>query len=151
MSNQYADTAGALAPEDIPAFKTSTFWTSPSTYLTLVTYLLPLLNIAFGRDVSALAEAVANMAPIVATGILLVMRNIAQGRVTQANLELSKLKLASGSYVPRDGRKEERLDDLERRMCALEDWWAESTRVVDSETTTDLPVYPEAPGGSLRV
>lgn len=80
----------APAP-DPGAFTASSFFTSPSTYLTLVTYLLPILNMVFGQDVSETAQAFANASPIIATGILLVARNRQQIARVHANTTLAQI------------------------------------------------------------
>lgn len=121
MSEQ-SDSPNAPAPNPPGDFTTSTFFTSPSTYLTLVTYLLPLLNLIFGEDVSAPAEAVANAAPIIATAVLLVMRNRAKVVVTEANLELAKGRMAFAAHsIPMMvAGKPVDLQDIELRLVQIE-------------------------------
>lgn len=104
---------------DPGAFTANSFFTSPSTYLTLVTYLLPILNMVFGQDVSEVAQAFANAAPVVATGILLVARNRQQISRVQANTVLAQLAAApapvANTFIGRHA-----LPDAEERIAALE-------------------------------
>jgi hypothetical protein len=106
------------APEPPGDFATSAFWTSPSSWLTITSYLLPILNLLFGRDVSEVAQAAANLGPIVATAVLLYSRARAKEVVTRANLELAKLRMTKIGD-PRDGFYEERIDELEAAVAKL--------------------------------
>ena len=80
-----------VAPSSAPAgdFTSSSFWTSPSSYITIATYLLPILTGVFHRDFSQYAQAIAQLAPLVATAVLLVMRGLHKRTVITANASLA--------------------------------------------------------------
>lgn len=119
-------TTSTPPPADPNAFTANSFFTSPSTYLTLITYLLPILNMVFGQDVSEVAQAFANAAPIIATGILLVARNRQQIALVQANTVLARIaaiptvdaphrNVMANAFVGRHA-----LPEAEERIAALE-------------------------------
>ncbi len=70
-------------------FAVNSIWTSPSLYLTLATYLLPLLTMIFHRDVSAVVQAIAQAAPGIATVALLIARVLHKNTIIKANAGLA--------------------------------------------------------------
>lgn len=74
-------------------FTTGAFWESPSTYLALSSYLLPLLSLIFHKDFSVAAKAISEFAPIFATGVLMLMRNLHKREVIKANAQLALQRL----------------------------------------------------------
>ena len=80
-----------VTPSPAPAgdFTSSSFWTSPSSYITIATYLLPILTGIFHKDFSQYAQAVSQLAPLVATAVLLIMRGLHKNTVVTSNMELT--------------------------------------------------------------
>lgn len=80
-----------VTPSPAPAgdFTSSSFWTSPSSYITIATYLLPILTGIFHKDFSKYAQAVAELAPLVATAVLLIMRGLHKRTVIMSNTTLA--------------------------------------------------------------
>ena len=74
--------------ETTPDPTSSAFWTSPSSYLTLSTYLLPVLSLLFHKDFSQYAQAISQLAPLVATAVLLIMRGQHKKAVIAANAQV---------------------------------------------------------------
>lgn len=71
----------------------SAFWTSPSSYVTVATYLLPILSTLFHKDFSSYAQAISQLAPLVATAVLLVMRGQHKKAVIAANAAVQVAKV----------------------------------------------------------
>lgn len=129
--------------ETFEPFQITSVWQSPSTYITLATYIIPDINLAVGRDVGDLVLALANLAPLVATAILLVGRVIAHNRVTAANLRLTELKVeVAKGYTPQDGEHETRLDALELRYAELEELIGDEHGAADHELDSDAVTQP---------
>lgn len=80
-----------VTPSPTPAgdFTSSSFWTSPSSYITIATYLLPILTGVFHKDFNQYAQAVAELAPLVATAVLLIMRGLHKRTVITSNMTLA--------------------------------------------------------------
>ena len=80
-----------VTPSPAPAgdFTSSSFWTSPSSYITIATYLLPILTGIFHKDFSQYAQAVSQLAPLVATAVLLIMRGLHKDTVVTSNMTLA--------------------------------------------------------------
>lgn len=89
-------TTSPAAPAPIPPgdFTNSSVWTSPSTYLTLSTYLLPLFTLIFKDNANAVVNAVVGIAPIVATLVLVIQRNQNHRNVQQLNAQLTVQRMA---------------------------------------------------------
>ena len=80
-----------VTPSPAPAgdFTSSSFWTSPSSYITIATYLLPILTGIFHKDFSQYAQAVSQLAPVIATAVLLIMRGLHKRTVITSNTTLA--------------------------------------------------------------
>lgn len=96
------DTPSVPATEPPGDFTTGSFWASPSTWITITTYLLPILTAVFHRDFSAQAKAIAQIAPMIATGVLLLARNLHKREVIRANLHLASLRLEHNAALQRE-------------------------------------------------
>ena len=81
-------------PSDPPGDFTSTpIWQSPSTWLTLSTYLLPLFTLIFKDNAPAVVEAVVAIGPLLATVILVIQRNANHRQLVQANANLAQSRM----------------------------------------------------------
>ena len=81
------------APTPVGDFGSSAFWTSPSSYITIATFLLPVLATVFHKDFTQYAQAISQLAPLVATAVLLVMRGSHKRAVLVANTQLAIVRL----------------------------------------------------------
>lgn len=90
------------APAPPGDFGTSSVWTSPSTYITAISYLLPILSTIFHKDFTQYAQAISQAAPIVATAILLVARNLHKREVIRANAQLAVERLGHTEQAKRE-------------------------------------------------
>lgn len=79
--------------ETTPDPTSSAFWTSPSSYITVATYVLPILSTILHKDFSQYAQAISQLAPLVATAVLLVMRGQHKKAVIAANAAVQVAKV----------------------------------------------------------
>lgn len=92
---------------EAPGYVTvSPIWTSPSTYIAISSYILPVLALVFHRDFSAQAKVLVDAAPGVATVVLLIMRQLHRTAVIKANVRLAEIQQQAATSVVRAQNEE---------------------------------------------
>lgn len=77
-------------PTSTGDFTTGSFWQSPSTWVALASYLLPIASTVFHKDLSSYAQAIAEIGPVLATAVLLAARSLHKREVVRQNAHLAQ-------------------------------------------------------------
>lgn len=123
FTDEVDDTAPNPATSDptppittVPDPTSSAFWTSPSSYITLSTVILPIITMIWHKDTSAAAKAIAEAAPLLAAVALLVMRGLHKRAVIAANATVQTEKVRAAA----DAAAHRRQLSHEKQLRALE-------------------------------
>jgi hypothetical protein len=81
------------SPDPLAPYDLASFWENPTSYITIATYILPIIAIVFHRNVDEAMQAVAAFAPIAATVAYLIVSLLHRNAVVTAASQLALERL----------------------------------------------------------